>query len=801
MRTLTQYKDFFSILNEDMALSAYRKNLISFNKDGILDKKIAPAELPFVKKNFPEIITAIKSIESDNKLKSIIGTGDKYINDSRYYTPETLYKIIQFYEGIKDLQTSDKMTNDNYAVYMVPDTDIVIFIPFTPAANRFLSHSVLTKPGQKVPTWCIAASNAVSFWNTYKLDYQEYPPVFIFCRKSGIGDYYDEDKYEVVFTKFDTDEFVNSDLDVRFTSEDQVEWRCPLQKEDAEFLGYSNRFKQRFPELAGSGINSLLRELMVSFQKDWEDKHNKTEEDRYPTFTSGNFSVIPVESLSDDVEPDDDDIVEEEDDEKLIHYEIRTEPGPVRPADVAKVLVKLSKHGFPLFLSEWERLAIKLRSSEFIHLAKWALTTPVVAKNNCQYLCDMISLPGSDFRRSGYFKKYFDSDKEFKRLVCKTALEYNPNWRYFGILKNAVSLAETDIVKPRLLIDKILKQIRQDVRGNITRLISSYHSTDNASARQMISDIIDKLPSIDSSIDFYWLYETLLSAELGTDDAITEKFIKRFTEFAIKNYYVGYDVRKGINNLPLFNEVYPNLRAVVREIIDTVLSAKLVNQPEVLESITKDNAELLKNRAPKLYNLYINRDSLAVEVTVEKTVMDRFKEAIADGWLSGSVLRNLRLVDTDEEAINIIEFLLTTDINFDKQNISCAEFFNIIVNRLLRIFKDGSWLSDRTKLGALVLRFFDNNYQEIKWLLFRRSTNEFLATELISRVLNYFVKAQKIDEIFIDMLIAACKQRIFNWKLADILAEITGLAPLLLRLYPIKELTEDEQRIIKQTSN
>lgn len=39
MKTLTQYKDFFSILNEDMALSAYRKNLISFNKDGILDKK------------------------------------------------------------------------------------------------------------------------------------------------------------------------------------------------------------------------------------------------------------------------------------------------------------------------------------------------------------------------------------------------------------------------------------------------------------------------------------------------------------------------------------------------------------------------------------------------------------------------------------------------------------------------------------------------------------------------------------------------------------------------------------------
>lgn len=758
--------------------------------------------MPFVKKNFPEIITAIKSIESDNKLKSIIGTGNKYINDSSYYTPETLYKIIQFYEGIKDLQTSDKMANDNYAVYMVPDTDIVIFMPFTPAANRFLAHSVLTKPGQKVPTWCIAASNAISFWNHYKLDYQEYPPVFIFCRKSGIGDYYDEDKYEVVFTKFDTDEFVNSDLDVRFTSDDQVEWRCPLQKENAEFLGYSNRFKQRFPELAGSGINSLLRKLMVMFREDWENKHNKTEEDRYPTFTSGNFSVIPVESLSDEDEPDDDDIVEEEEeDEKLIHYEIRTGSGPVRPADVAKVLVKLSNHGFSLFLSEWERLAVKLWSSEFIHLAKWALTTPVVAKNNCQHLCEMISLPGSDFRRSGYFKKYFDSDKEFKRLVCKAALEYNPNWRYFGILKNAISLVETGIVRPQLLINKVLMQIRQDVRGNITRLISSYHSTNNASARQMISDIIDKLPDISSGIDFYWLYETLLSAELDTDDAITEKFIKRFTEFAIKNYYIGYDIREGINNLPLFNDVYPNLRAVARKIIDTVLSAKLVDQPEVLESITKDNAELLKNRAPKLYNLYINRDSLTVEETVKKTIMDRLKKVIIKGWLSGLILRNLlREVDTDEEAINIIEFLLTTDINFDKQNISCAEFFNIIVNRLLRIFKDDGWLSDRTKLSAMVLRFFDNNYQEIKWLLFRRGIYEALATKLIFRVLNYFVKAQKIDEIFIDMLIAACKQRIFNWKLTDILNEITGLAPLLLRLYPIKELTEDEQRIIKQAS-
>ena len=799
MRNLFTYNEFYNILCEDMALSTYRKNLIAFNKDGILDKKIHPAQLPFVKENLPDIITAIKSVESDNKLKALIGTGDKYINGSKYYTPETLYKIIRFYKDIKGLNDSDKLTSDSYASYTIPDTNIVVFLPFTPSANRFLAHSVLTKPGQKVPSWCIAASNATSYWNQYKLDNQEYPPVFIFCRKTGIGDVYDEDKYEVVFTGFDTNEFVNSELDIRFMSEDQVEWRCPLQKEDAEFLGYSNRFKQHFPELAGSKINSILRDMMVSSWEDWQDKHNKVAEDRYPTFTSGNFSVVPVESLSDDDEEvigDDDD-----DEEKFIHYEVRNSRGPTIPADVAKVLVKLSKHGFPLFISEWERLAVMLRSTEFIHLVKWALSVPIIAKNNCQSLCDMISVPGAEFRRSGYFKKYFNSNKEFKRLICKTALEYYPYWSYFNSLDNAKSLVEDNIVKPDAIIDKVLKGIKQDGRYRMAKLVPAYHSTDSSAVKQLISDLIDKLPSIDTSIDFYWLYEALLVISPTAIDDISKKFIKKFTEFAVNNYFVGYDVRKGINNLPLFSDAYPNLPILTREIIDTVLSTKLVNQPEVLASITEDNARLLKNRAPKLYNLYINRDSLTAEVTVEKSIKDRFKEAIANGWLSGSVLRNLRMVETDEEVINIIEFLLTTDINFDKQNISCAEFFNIIVNRLLRIFKDGSWLSDRTKLGAMVLRFFDNNYQEIKWLLFRRSTNEFLATELISRVLNYFVKAQKIDEIFIDMLIAACKQHVFNWKLADILSEIAGLAPLLLKLYPIKELTDDEQRIIKQASN
>ena len=164
MRTLTQYKDFFSLLNEDMALSMFRKNLITFNKENILDKKVDPEELEFTKKNFPEIVTAIKSVQSSDKYKKIIGTGDDYLKDKKYL-PETLYKRIKsvltrdsLIKLLSSGLTNNSEAKDEYVSYEIPGTDIVIFMPFTPEANRFLSHTVLTKPGQPVPTWCIAAS-------------------------------------------------------------------------------------------------------------------------------------------------------------------------------------------------------------------------------------------------------------------------------------------------------------------------------------------------------------------------------------------------------------------------------------------------------------------------------------------------------------------------------------------------------------------------------------------------------------------------------------------------------------------
>ena len=157
MRTLTQYKDFFSLLNEDMALSMFRKNLITFNKENILDKKVDPDELEFTKKNFPEIITAIKSVQSSDKYKKIIGSGDDYLRDKKYL-PETLYKRIKsvltrdsLIEQVTAIYGSDDNARNAYVSYEIPGTDIVVFMPFTPEANKVLSHSVLTKPGQPVP--------------------------------------------------------------------------------------------------------------------------------------------------------------------------------------------------------------------------------------------------------------------------------------------------------------------------------------------------------------------------------------------------------------------------------------------------------------------------------------------------------------------------------------------------------------------------------------------------------------------------------------------------------------------------
>ena len=89
------------------------------NKDGILDKKVAPEELEFTKKNLLDIIDTIKSVQSSDKYKKIIGSGDDYLRDKKYL-PETLYK------RIKSVLTRDSLIEQITAIYSSNDDDAIL---------------------------------------------------------------------------------------------------------------------------------------------------------------------------------------------------------------------------------------------------------------------------------------------------------------------------------------------------------------------------------------------------------------------------------------------------------------------------------------------------------------------------------------------------------------------------------------------------------------------------------------------------------------------------------------------------
>lgn len=292
MRNLYQYKKEYNLILEDMALSAFRKNINSFVQSNTLDKKVAPSDIDFIKNNLEKFNNLIKSVQSDDKIKTAIGPVDNYIVNKLYQPEELFNRIKSLKTRIDAVKAINKHINEAdghdlknaWASYTVPDTDIIIFIPFIPRANRFLSHNVLTSPGQTVPTWCIAASGAESMWERYDLYNQEYPPVFIFCRKSGIGDKYDDNKYEVVFTKLKTTGAVNGKASI-FAFEDEIEWRNPKQNEHGAYLGYDNKFRKTFPELAGPKVIDLMVMLMKKYHQEYK-MANKRVDSKYDEFFS-----------------------------------------------------------------------------------------------------------------------------------------------------------------------------------------------------------------------------------------------------------------------------------------------------------------------------------------------------------------------------------------------------------------------------------------------------------------------------------------------------------------------------------
>ena len=287
MANLALYKKSYNLLLEDMALSTYRKNLISFSKAGSIKNKIDPGELAQItnlSEFLAELNDLIKEIESYDEIKALIGPVENFITTDRKYKIVSLknkiYNAISTVKIVKAHRINQnkiiEQSKKEYGHRLIDDK-IDVYIPFTYEANRFLSHSVLTKPGQPIPSWCIAASDhGPTAWAQYKLERDVVPNVFIFARRKSDGSGWEDQKYEVVFPNGTAPGIYRKNYPA--TAVRSAEWRHPEQTEGKNYWHFTNNFRKVFPELTEDRLNSLFPELMAEFLTDKseiEKRHSK----------------------------------------------------------------------------------------------------------------------------------------------------------------------------------------------------------------------------------------------------------------------------------------------------------------------------------------------------------------------------------------------------------------------------------------------------------------------------------------------------------------------------------------------
>ena len=758
MRTLTQYKDFFSLLNEDMALSMFRKNLISFNKDGILDKKVAPEELEFTKKNFPEIITAIKSIQSSDKYKKDIGTGDDYLEDKKYL-PETLYKKIKSVLTRDSLikQLSSGLTNnseakDEYVSYEIPGTDIVIFIPFTPEANRFLSHTVLTKPGQPVPTWCIAASGARTMWNRYKLETQEYPPVFIFCRKSGIGDVYDDNKYEVVFTRQSTSDAVAGDVSLS-ADQNSIEWRHPQQTEHGAYWGYNNRFRKTFPEIAGKKV----LQIMTSLMKKYHDKYQKI---------NTQFNITKQQSDVDNYIG-------------FLGYLDEKAPG-INMKDAVPYAFEYIKNGGMLY-ADPDLVTLYNDgnySPEFIDLLYVFINSPL--------LKDAL---GEEPTINIFYWDMPDVLKNHPELIAslfkqmpnlKDAYPYTPEIYLFAI--DAGILTEQAAVD--LFFNKVITN-PDFLQCLFLPWVTAYEN--NRRNQAFLHEVNKKLPSILSKLKkeysaaesitiindvahLYW--ETT-----GGKGAMSIPGVQDTINIALKMYYHWV-----ISSEPFTLDAFGLTNAVKK--IDSEILNKFC---KIWLRIFAEKPEFIS------YNLkFINRigelvPSFPIVVsqldnkTDSKNEIDIISGKLISKFKDGSItlkdVRRLKKYSLDDCQIlaNVLNYLTVNKFDFSKINLSIDEFFATIT-------------TDRqfaTAFTQQLLSFFDLHYEELKYFPLYHGVDRNIRIIICAHILETFAKTGKVD-------IDWCREFFGSVKFDYVKDTLTDTIKY------IKDYTDDSNTVLKQ---
>lgn len=717
MRTLTQYKDFFSLLNEDMALSMFRKNLIAFNKENILDKKVAPEELEFTKKNLPEIVDTIKSVQSSDKYKKIIGSGDDYLRDKKYL-PETLYKRIKSVlmrdSLIKQLNSGsigNDDAKDEYVSYEIPGTDIIVFVPFTPEANRFLAHTVLTKPGQPVPTWCIAASGARAMWKNYELEEQEYPPVFIFCRKTAIGDQYDDNKYEVVFTGQSTSDAVAGDVSLA-SDYTYIEWRHPQQTEHGAYWGYNNRFRKTFPELAGPKVLQIITSLMRKYHK----KYQKA---------NAQFNVSGSQN----------DIVNE----GFTAYLEKTAPG-IDMKDAIPYAFKYIKNG-GILLVEPDLVTLYNDgdySPEFIDLLYVFINSSLLP----DALSEEPTISMFCWDMPDILKNYPElTSSLFKRMPeLQDAYPYTPEIYLLAV--------ETGILTEQTAIDLFFNKILT-YPNFIQRLFVPWVDAykDDKQNQAFLHEVNKKLPTllpklkkeygaaesitiINDLVAHCWEYT-------GGKDFASIPVVRETIDIALKMYYQWI-----INSEPFTLDEFglkPIIKRIDSKILDKFCKIWLRIFAEKPEFISY-NVKFIKH----IGELVPSFPSLISQISgkvIGKNEIDIIANKLISKFNNGSItLKDIKLfavceMDGCQILSKILEYLINSKFDFSKINLSIDEFFATISsnNLFVNAFK------------TQLLNFFNLHYKELKYFPLYHGINEYARIIICAEVLVTFALNNKID--------------------------------------------------------
>ena len=779
MKNLAGYKKFFRLLLDDMSLPAYRKNIISFAKSGNLVAKIHPDEIDFISNNLDEFIDKVKSAEQSDKLKSQVGPADNFITQDKKYRPETLYRTIELYsdidsssDSIRDKNKKDRELRAKYknsfASYSIPDTNIEVFIPFNAIANQYLSHTVLTKPGQTIPTWCIASSNANNTWDSYRLNEKKYPPVFIFCRKSAKGDAYDDNKYEVVFTgDYAIEDFENNPNFIYNAGIEEIEWRHPAQEEDGEYMGYTNRFRKVFPELDAKTVSELLLKLMRKYQSEWQKEVDKSSEHKTilsaKTITVGDIKLVINEDNWWELS------------KRLQYY-------PVKDlANLLLTIIKFDKFLNRLSASTW--IAISKANKDdpmYYKFLYWLFKNPELLKLNAHGLAHGISIVFQQLltpENKGLLQAIYSTN--FLKFVhseeCMVRTLLGPD--------KMLSLLETSRLSSDKLADNYIKYILSSgfVLYMLVGLKREILKRSNPKLNEFYQKLLAKLPAATNLVkNKFFLKYNLVKDE----PELNEVMCKLYYNWINSPSITGKSTKETENSI--FDIQYsPSIRPIIGQ---------------VYAKIFTEHPEFFKNNYAsdeQIYTLIPDLDKAKTLITIKNQYFKLDKNSAKIRGVKGnevdillnqlySKFNNKSITINDLHQINnfankpkesakligyLLKFVLNNNIDFSSLKLDTDEFFITIYHLISDNFgyeachdnivppigRNKIVLSPKmavlSNINKLFWQFFDKYHRALRNIVFYHNFEDVILQNYIALYIVFSgVKNNKLDIEFCDIL-------------------------------------------------